>query len=321
MATLEADLRDRISGLFTAEVELALPDAGPPTGKDVQVQLTHPTGDIAALEAAARLIRKYEELGLVDIDDQLPKAGFETHIVVDDARAAERGISKQEISQYLALATSGLSAGDYRPEGANEESEIKIRYEADYRNLFAAMNVNIISPFGPVPLSDVASIVTEPRAGIIRRQDGDPLLTPAANVAPDGGQAVSDVVAEINTWLQSKPLGFPEDVIFTFRGAQEEQDESFAFLAQAMVVAVFIMFLILIVQFNSFYHASLILIAVVMSIFGVLLGLTLFSGTFNLMAGIGIIALAGIVVNNNIVLIDTFQQLRRDRQPTTLEGF
>ena len=86
-----------------------------------------------------------------------------------------------------------------------------------------------------------------------------------------------------------------------------------------MVIAIFIMFLILIVQFNSFYHASLILIAVVMSIFGVLLGLTLFGGTFNLMAGIGIISLAGIVVNNNIVLIDTFQQLRRDRQPKTLE--
>ena len=85
MAALEADLRDRISGLFTADVELALPAAGPPTGKDVQVQLTHPRGNIEALEAAARIIReKYEELGLVDIDDQLPKAGFETHIEVDE---------------------------------------------------------------------------------------------------------------------------------------------------------------------------------------------------------------------------------------------
>ena len=113
------------------------------------------------------------------------------------ARAAERGISKQEISQYLALATSGLGAGDYRPEGADEESEIKIRYEADYRNLFAAMNVNIISPFGPVPLRDIASVKTEPKAGIIRRQDGDYLLTPAANVAPGSGKVASDVVAEV----------------------------------------------------------------------------------------------------------------------------
>ena len=320
IAVLEADLRERISGLFTADVELSLPAAGPPTGKDVQVQLESLTGNVDTLTQAARLVgAKYQEMGLVDIDDRLTLPGFEAHIKVNEARAAEVGISKREISQYVALATGGLTVTSYRTAGRTDEIDIKLRYEDDYRDLASALSIDAITPVGPVPLSDLATLVYEPKAGIITRLDGTRTLTPQANIPPDSERVVSEFVADVRTWIESGEAGFAEDIVWTFRGADEEQAESFAFLGQAFVVALFIMFLVLITQFNSFYHAILILLAVFMSVGGVFLGLFLTGGTFDLMAMIGIIALAGIVVNNNIVLIDTYQHLMREQQPKTYE--
>lgn len=320
VAVLEADLRERITGLFTASVELSLPAAGPPTGKDVQIQMTSRVGSTESLTTAARLVsQKYTEMGLVDIDDKLTIPGFEAHIVVDEAKATERGVTKSEISQYIAMATGGLTASSYRPAGSTEEIDIKIRYLEGSRDLASALDINILTPNGPVPLRDLASLKYLPKAGIITRQNGDRILTPEANVAPGGTRAVSEYVEELKTWIDTGAAGFPDDIIATFRGADEEQAESFAFLGQAFVVAVFIMFVILITQFNSFYHAFLILAAVIMSIGGVMLGLTLTGGLFDMMTFIGIISLAGIVVNNNIVLIDTYQQLMRDRQPKTYD--
>ena len=317
---LEADLRQRISGLFTADVELTLPAAGPPTGKDVQLQLESLTDNTENLITASRITGdKFRDMGLVDVDDRLRIPGFETHIKIDEARAAERGISKGEISQYIAMATGGLNLLSYRPLGYSEEIDLKLRYDENYRDLATALSVNVITPSGPVPLSDLATLVYEPKAGIITRLDGKRVLTPQANIPPGSDKVVSNFVEEVRAWVTSGEAGFAEDIIWTFRGADEEQAEAFAFLGQAFVIALFIMFIILITQFNSFYHAVLILVAVFMSVGGVMLGLFLTGGTFDLMAMIGIISLAGIVVNNNIVLIDTYQYLMREKQPKTYE--
>ncbi|MGB0785313.1 MAG: efflux RND transporter permease subunit [Alphaproteobacteria bacterium] len=320
VADLEADLRQRISGLFTADVELTLPAAGPPTGKDLQLQLQSTTGDSASLTQAARIVGdKFKEMGLVDIDDKLTIPGFETHIKVDEVRAAERGVTKAEIGQYISLATRGLKVTSYRPIGSSEEIDIRLRYNENYRDLASAMAVNIITPSGAVPLSDLATLTYEPKAGIITRLDGTRTLTPQANIPPGTSRVVSEYVEELEEWVTSGAADLPSDVVAIFRGANEEQNEAFAFLGQAFVIALFVMFIILITQFNSFYHAVLILIAVFMSVGGVFLGLFLSGGTLDLMANIGIIALAGIVVNNNIVLIDTYQHLMRERKPKTYE--
>ncbi len=320
MAELEADLRQRISGLFTADVELSLPAAGPPTGKDVQIQLQSLTEDRESLTQAARIVgQKFREMDLVDIDDKLPIPGFETHIKIDEVRAAELGITKAEISQYIALGTRGFELASHRPAGSTEENDIKLRYSAEYRDLASAMAVDVITPSGPVPLSDLATLTYEPKADIITRVDGTRTLTPQANIPPESTRVVSEYVAELQAWIESGAAGLPNDVTAVFRGADEEQAEANAFLGQAFVIALFIMFIILITQFNSFYHAVLILVAIFMSVGGVFLGLFLTGGTLDLMANIGIISLAGIVVNNNIVLIDTYQHLMRERQPKTYE--
>ena len=325
IATLEADLRERISGLFTADVELTLPAAGPPTGKDVQLQLTSVIDNTDSLIEAARLTgEKFDEMGLVDIDDRLTIPGFETHIQIDEARAAERGVTKSEIGQYLSMATAGLNLLSYRPAGYADEIDLKLRYSEEYRDLASALSVDIVTPSGPVPLSDLATLVYKPKAGIITRLDGTRIMTPRANVPPGSNRVPSEYVADLQAWIDSGEAGFAEDIVATFRGADEEQAEAFAFLGQAFMIALFIMFLILVTQFNSFYHAALILVAVAMSIGGVMLGLFIagfFSSnvTFDLMAMIGIIALAGIVVNNNIVLIDTYQHLMREQKPKTYE--
>jgi multidrug efflux pump len=139
--------------------------------------------------------------------------------------------------------------------------------------------------------------------------DGEYIMNIRANVNP--GIVADNKVQDITKWIEDE--GFDRRIHIDFRGATEEQNESFRFIGFAFLMALLLMFVLLVTQFNSFYQAFLILSAVVMSTAGVLLGLLIFNQTFSsILTGIGIVALAGIVVNNNIVLIDTFNYLRKE---------
>jgi multidrug efflux pump len=143
----------------------------------------------------------------------------------------------------------------------------------------------------------------------IQRIDGKIVEYIRANVMP--GVLADNKVDEIQAWLDAQ--AFDPRVSIDFRGANEEQNQSMDFIIKAMIMSVLLMFVLLVTQFNSFYQASLILFAVVMSTAGVLLGLAVTGTPFSaILTGIGIIALAGIVVNNNIVLIDTYNRMRRE---------
>ncbi len=145
-------------------------------------------------------------------------------------------------------------------------------------------------------------------AKIVERIDGEYIMNVRANVKP--GFVADNKVSEIKLWVENAE--FNPRVKVKFRGATEEQDESLQFIGFAFLMALLLMFVLLVAQFNSFYQAFLILSSVVMSTAGVLLGLLIFDQTFSaILTGIGIVALAGIVVNNNIVLIDTYNDLQR----------
>ena len=161
---------------------------------------------------------------------------------------------------------------------------------------------------GMVPLSNFVRMEPAPGVDALKRIDGRPVELIRANVR-DGVMADS-VVADIEAWIARE--SFDPAIDIRFRGANEEQADSMAFVSAAFGLALAIMFLLLVSQFNNFYQSVLILLAVVMSTAGVLLGLLISQAVFStILTGVGIVALAGIVVNNNIVLIDTYNHLRR----------
>jgi len=176
--------------------------------------------------------------------------------------------------------------------------------------------LRISTPNGQVPLSSFVSREPKPKLSSIFRQDGERIMYVRANTV--AGVLPEEMVNEISTWLETTELDRSLKVIF--KGANEEQNDSLAFIGIAFTLALALMGILLVTQFNSFYQAALILSAVIMSTVGVLLGLVVLGQPFSaIMTGVGIVALSGIIVNNNIVLIDTFNYLRIENPDWSIE--
>jgi len=300
--------RQAIQDLPGISAEVVTVEAGPPVGKEIQIELRGE--ELELLYTEGRRIREFisnEITGLIDIDDTMPIPGIEWEIEVDRARAAMMGANITEIGTAIQLMTNGVMMGDYRPDDTEEEVDIRVRYPASYRGLEQIDTIRISTPSGPVPISSFIQRIANPKVGSIQRVDGERVIYVRANPAP--GTLASDKVVEIQRWIDENPVN--PAISFQFRGANEEQEESAAFLSVAFSLALALMAILLVTQFNSYYQALLILSSVLMSTSGVLLGLLITGQTFSvILTGVGIVALAGIIVNNNIVLIDTFNYLR-----------
>ena len=162
-----------------------------------------------------------------------------------------------------------------------------------------------------VPISNFVTFKPVQRTDAIERVDRHEVYHVRANINKNkpGAPLASAEVAKLKAWIATQT--FPHEVRVTFKGADEEQNESGAFLLEAGFLALFLIAIVLLALFNSFYHTVLILVAVVLAMIGALLGMVVMGQTFSLiMTGTGMMALAGIVVNHNIVLIDTFHRLR-----------
>ncbi|MEP3855550.1 MAG: efflux RND transporter permease subunit [Porticoccus sp.] len=305
-----ADVRRAVAGMAGIDVTVNPVQGGPPVGKDIQLQLSSSNRGIMREEA--RRIRYYLEnqmTGLRDVEDTLPLPGIEWELVVDRAEAAMLGVDTLQVGNMVQLVTNGIKIGEFRPDDAEEEVEIRVRYPAADRGLFALDELRVTTPSGAVPVSTFVERKPRPRLDSIQRIDRSDVLFVKANA--EDGVLPDDKVKEIAAWLKTADIN--PAVKIAFRGANEEQEDSIAFLGVAFLMALFLMLILMVMQFNSFYQAFLILSAVVMSTAGVLLGLLVMQQPLSvLMSGIGIVALAGIVVNNNIVLIDTYNHLRRE---------
>ena len=316
------EFRDRVQGIPGVIVEVRQHEGGPPIGKDIEVELTSP--DFQAMLKAARKVRAFTDTTKINVngrdvpaymdqEDSLPLPGIEWSMEVDRALAGRYGLSVQQAGAVMQFVTDGYLIDKYRPDDSDDEIDIRVRYPEKDRNIFALDAVRVQTPEGAVPISNFVTRVAKPQVDRIVRRDGRRIIEIKANgnTSLKGYEVSQDqAIAHMKNWLESGALG--DDVNWIMRGADEETAEAAAFFKAAMAAALFMIAIILLLEFNSFYHAALTLGAVVISIFGVLLGIA-FSGQYIsvIMTGTGIVALAGIVVNNNIVLIDTYQYLRR----------
>ncbi|MCA1940900.1 MAG: efflux RND transporter permease subunit [Caenispirillum bisanense] len=290
-------------------VEVREQEQGPPVGKPIQVQITGIDKD-ALYATAAKLRAGMESLGgFTDIEDSRAIPGIEWEISVDRAQAAKFGIDVRSVGDMVKMVTNGLKFTSYRPDNSDDEIDVVARYPEAYRSLDQLDRITVNTAEGTVPVGAFVQREAQPKTGEIRRVDGQQVVTVGADVAP--GLLVADKLAELQAWMADADLD--PRLGYEFKGEDEEQAKSQAFLMKAFGIALFLMAIILVTQFNSFYSAFLILSAVIMSTIGVFLGLLLFQQPFGIiMSGIGVIALAGIVVNNNIVLIDTYDRLKHE---------
>lgn len=324
-AVILQEIRDRTAVLPGINVEVRKREDGPPTGKDIQIEITsldyaamvETTDRIRTFLDSDALSKDYLEISrpaLIDIEDSRPLPGIEWVLTVDREMAGRFGADIAAIGGTVQLVTNGILIGDYRPDDAEDEVDIRVRFPTEYRNVAQLDELRLMTPAGQVPLSNFVSRLPEQQVSTIERIDGLRRIMIKANTGVDdnGDKINVDLVNQkLEEWFETET--FDPRVNIRLRGANEEQQAAADFLGKAMLAALFLMFIILLTQFNSFYASVLTLSTVVLSTVGVLLGMIVTQQTFSIiMTGTGVVALAGIVVNNSIVLIDTFQRLMRE---------
>ena len=301
------DFRERTADIAGIELEFRKQEGGPAEGKPIELQVS--SMDSTQLDGYVDSIenRMRELGGFVDIEDDRSLPGIEWRLNVDREAAARFGTDVLSIGSAVRLVTNGLVLATYRPEDVRDEVDIAVRVPNNWRELDHLERQTLNTPRGQVPLSEFVDLEPGDKTGSIVRVDGQRTITIKSDIAP--GRRMDELLRT----LQAEMPEPPEEVSVRFAGENEDQQQAANFLTSAFLVAVGLMLLILVTQFNSLYQTLLILSAIVLSTAGVLLGL-LFSGqSFGVvMVGMGIIALAGIVVNNNIILIDTFNQMKRE---------
>jgi multidrug efflux pump len=296
---------DDIAGV---ELEVRKDENGPGGGKDLVLELSSRFPD--ELNEAVRIIRHEleEEHVFVNISDTSSKDGIEWQLIVDKSDAARFGADATLVGSTISMVTNGLRIGEYRPDDVDDELFILVRYPENKRDIGQLDSVRVKTQAGMVPISNFVEQKAVPKVDTIQRVDGRRVVSVMADMAP--GELLNNHLPRLQERL--KEINLSETVNIKLRGENEDQQESEVFLEKAFLIALFVMAIILVSQFNSFYQAGLILSAVVFSTVGVFLGLLIVQKPFGIvMSGIGVISLAGIVVNNNIVLIDTYNVLRQ----------
>ena len=290
-------------------IEVRKQENGPTEGKPIQVEFSsRKPAQIAAAVAQVRGL--IDQLGgFADVEDDRPLPGIEWRLELDRELAARFGADVAALGNAVQMVTNGIKVSEYRPDDNDDEVDIRVRFPYDSRNLGQLAQLRVPSSRGMVPISNFVAMQAAPKTGTLNRVDGRRVITIKADV--QAGLLADSQLKRLQEALRDFDL--PDEVEVRFKGEDEDQREAAAFLMRAFATAVFLMGLILVIQFNSIYQALLVLSAIVFSTAGVLLGLLITGQPFGIvMVGLGIIALAGIVVNNNIVLIDTYNKIRDD---------
>ena len=302
------EIRDRTSNLPGLVIEVRKVEDGPQSGKDIRLEVS--SNAFETTKMVTRKIRDYVEgniTGIRDIEDTTPLPGIEWVMNVNRKEAGRYGADILSVGTMFQLVTNGILIGKYRPDDSDDEIDIRLRLPEDQRGIEKLDQLRLRTEKGLIPITNFVKREPKPKVSYISRNNGKYAMMVKAN-AKDG-VLKNDKIYEINQWIKNQD--WPSSVTFRFLGADEEEKESAEFLGKAMIGALFLMFLILVTQFNSFYQTFVTLSTIILSTVGVLIGMMVTGQSFSIiMTGTGVIALAGIVVNNSIVLIDTFNRLK-----------
>ena len=317
-----SEVRDAVQGFSGASIIVEKNAAGPPTGYPINIELKGE--DYGEMLTQAQELREYiNDLGIPGIEDlqiDVNKSKPELNVRVDRVKAGQLGVSSAAVGQTLRRAIYGEEISTYK-EG-DEDYDINIRFNEEFRYdenvlfnqpiTFKNQNTGAIVQ---VPISSVTEKELTSAFSSIKRKDLKRVITLYSNVLE--GYNGNAIVEQLQNELQSYEL--PESMNLEFTGEQEKQAENMAFLLKALLIGLGGILLILVAQFNSIPKPLIILMAVFLSLAGVFLGMVIFNMDFIIiMTMMGIIALAGIVVNNAIVLVD-YTQILIDRKKRDLE--
>ncbi len=301
-------LRARVEGIVGADIEIKTESGGPPTAPPINIEIVGAEyaelGRIA--ERVGAIIDDVD--GPVNIQSDYESGRPEVRVDVDRVEAARVQVSVQDVANTVRAAISGFEASSFRD--ADDEYDILVRLDEASRDAIEDIEDLTVSNVDGdlIPITEIASLSVAPGLGSIRHLDGDRVVTISADVA-DGYNGIA-ALAEVQERVRAE-LGEIPGYSIRYTGENEDQAEAAAFLSEALLGGMFLIALILITQFNSIAQVFIILASVTLSLLGVLWGLLIREMPFNIiMTGVGIISLAGVVVNNSIVLIDYINQLR-----------
>ena len=291
-------------------VEIEADEGGPSFDSPIELDIYGDTEE--QVNDAVTIIENYMRnnmSGLNNIFSSKAYPSVEWSVEVDKQKAAQLGVSVSDVGALVQMLTSGFKVGEYRPDDAKDEVEIRARFPDSDRTITGIRDLNVVTRQGTVPVSSFIQVVPKENRQTVNRKNGKYFQEIGAGTEDES--KVSQKINELDKWLKS--TDFDPAITYQFSGMAEETEDVNRFIVVAGVMAVFMMLLMLITQFNSFYQSFIILSAVTISFVGVLLGLLITGKSFSTtMTGISIVTLAGIVVNNNIVLIDTFNKLREE---------
>jgi len=314
-------IREATKGIPGAEIVVEQEKNGPPTGKPIAVEIKG--DDIDQLTSVGADIKRYLDSlnipGVEELKSDVQSNKPEIVVEVDRERANREGVSTYMIGMELRKAIFGLDQPS-KLKDANDEYPIQIRYNKNQRNSIDALmnlkltfrDMNMGGMVRQIPLSSVATVKYGNTFGGIKRLDEKPIITLSSNVLT--GYNANEIVQRIDKELKNYNL--PTGVTVAMGGEQQEQAETGAFLGGAMLVSLGLIFLILVTQFNSISKPIIILSEIILSLIGVLLGFSIFNMDISIiMTGVGIVALAGIVVRNGILLVEFTEILLKEGMP------
>lgn len=302
-----SEIRTKTNKIPGVVVETSKEKRGPGQGKPIHIEVSafKPQDLLPVTQKIQTIVSRIP--GVKDLETSLPLPGIEWQIDVNREKAAQFGVDISLLGAAVQLVTGGIKLTEYRPDDTDEELDIRVRFPFDNRNLDQLSELRIQSNQGLIPISNFVTFNPAPKTGTIRRTDTRRIYFLKADVHQD--YLVDNVVQQIKQAVAQE--NFDSNIIVKFKGEDKDQAEAAGFLKNAFIIAIFLMLILLVTQFNSIYQAILVLSAILFSTAGVLVGLMITHQPFGIvMCGIGVIALAGIVVNNNIILIDTYNEMR-----------
>lgn len=309
-----ANIRESVKDIPGLEIQIAAQENGPPAGKAINLRVESTV--YADLLPTVAKLRDFVENDLgdtIDVEDGRPSPGIDWQITIDRVAAAKYGIGVRELSPYVQLVTGGVRLGSYRPDDASDELDIRVRLPEDERTFDALDSLRIVTAQGLVPVSNFIQRKAVPKVANLSRRNGIYSMNVAANLLPN---VPADAKIElVKQWEKEQVAAgaIPATTRLAFGGAEEQIGDTNAFIVTAFGMALFLIFFILLLEYNSFWQVFVTISTVIMSLAGVFLGLMVTGMSFSaIMTGLGIVALAGIVVKNGIVLTDTYNHYTRD---------